>query len=1601
MAQVASRSQSALGSPPQQFEQRPALGQPMPSPHSPQPTNQTQISRIQSQSRENPSAAPPLHPEIKSIVQLHLAHAHKIYYSGRLIRKIERQPDGQRPAKDDGWVDVWAQLGGTTLSVWDMKAIDEASKRGEEVPPSYINVTDAFVQVLGSVTIPPTATTPSKKYTNVLTLNTAGSNLLLFSCPSTADLISWAAALRLSAWEKSRLEEIYTAHLLRLFLSDRGAWNEPPSSLVRGKLEGPIEVRIAGQTDWKPVWMVVTAPNTTGLDNLDRTHSPEKNSVTKRRMSSLFNRQTSDFNVHGPPQPATVVLYASSKPKDRKKPLLTLRNVSQAFSVYPERPELINRSTLIKIEGLIGDEESAGGMKNREGWLLIMPEVEPAKSGTMEMLKWLIAFHDAFGLYGRPLGYKWDPRDHISMLFAYPVGPQRDNLFLDRELAEPLDPRDDRVSAIRSRLIHIQLNRMRQGPLEGVQEDGEGPENDVIAAPAPQITPPAQKNGAAQAPTSDFPQLPPLDFSGERNGNGTTSGSPPGPQRVRSLTPITERSNTRETSQGSVNNQGLQGRPSLDPSSRERTSSNPSIVRGENGNVPTQADKHGEPLQGVPENDGVLVISRDMTDSPNSNPASPPPIRRESADSSKMQPGSRPDSKLSHLPQTPPIAGVPAARPSSERANSHTRSSSFGQTASVPADQERGPVSPLSPRSTTAQSPSVYSQDTGPAIRKNSAEVPSSGPPPRQIPAPRDPPQSSLPTPPVSADVGAPYGKPAQPLSSKLAVQSPQPTPLPISAQPDVAPPAPPTWDRAHSHRHQPLPVPPPPPILPTDQTKRRPDYEYSEPGALYVLQQEQQQQQQAQQAHPTRPAPVRRSTSTSDDTSDSSAKSPVLAASQPQTRDNYAPVQQPPTSPVRSSHSRFSEDTSQFTNPHSPPKAPPAPSQEAQAGPSNIQSETQSKTVLGRKPSGARAPPGRRFVASEIPPDLHPVEDEDDEDDDEPAEAGPSTLRLVAPSQSAQSADDQNADALAALTFLEQSNDQDTPAVPPQPQFTKPGPPPQIPEIRVPSPPPQDPVQYRSSFAPSKQAAERKAKTQAQQAASQAAAQQPGRPNGRPKQAKVGGAWNDSSEEEEEDEEDEEDEEADERATEGRSNARQPSRQYNGPEPPLNASTSRNTGYGYDEPPRPAPPPSSMSEMGQRPSDRSLRPPRTLPAIPNKGPGSYEGSGSPGRRQEYEQGPRQTNDDESRLSQNHGQARSQHSHHVPPSRQTVWSTVLDPSHGQQPQQPQRDTFIQIDQNETMTKAFTPQGLLHAGLQDKQDRSAKRQEELARESGASLINVPSKPPPPQTGLLGAITGYERDRKREGGVGAALTEREREKRVAEDRQRKLDDFQRQQLEHQQQMAQGTGSVYDMYGGQPMQSPYGTPMMGNPMMMGMNPMMGGFMNGYPPTPGMMPGFSNPQQLFAAQQAAQAYQQAMMSFSAAGSQVGGDGGGSPAMRPLSPQPTGSMGMGMMPMNYDPRMSMAGMGMPPMGMGMGMGGMGMNMPMGPWGDPRMSMISPGPMSPFGYGPDGGLQPPPQMYDQGVMQPQGGSTSGSPAMGPLRHGTPPSRGSRNATPNP
>ena len=84
-----------------------------------------------------------LHPEILSVISLNTAHTRKIYFSGPLVQVFDRNAGGHKPHKDQKWRDVWAQLYGTTLAIWDMVEVKIAHQQGREVPPSYANTIDA------------------------------------------------------------------------------------------------------------------------------------------------------------------------------------------------------------------------------------------------------------------------------------------------------------------------------------------------------------------------------------------------------------------------------------------------------------------------------------------------------------------------------------------------------------------------------------------------------------------------------------------------------------------------------------------------------------------------------------------------------------------------------------------------------------------------------------------------------------------------------------------------------------------------------------------------------------------------------------------------------------------------------------------------------------------------------------------------------------------------------------------------------------------------------------------------------------------------------------------------------------------------------------------------------------------------------------------------------------------------------------------------------------------------------------------------------------------------------------------------------------------
>lgn len=180
---------------------------------------------------------------------------------------------------------------------------------------------------------------------------------MVFSCPNRESLLSWIAALRLSLWEKTRLEEIYTGHLLRMSLSDpQGKWKEPKSTLVRGRMEGWAKIRHAGSTEWKRVWVTIVAPSSsatahssaaTGDKASDRSSSPTH--YKRSRMSSIFSNRSST-----PPPVNRVRLWQTLLPCNERldricytRKCVILHMGKMAGALMYKVPSLVNRDMVI------------------------------------------------------------------------------------------------------------------------------------------------------------------------------------------------------------------------------------------------------------------------------------------------------------------------------------------------------------------------------------------------------------------------------------------------------------------------------------------------------------------------------------------------------------------------------------------------------------------------------------------------------------------------------------------------------------------------------------------------------------------------------------------------------------------------------------------------------------------------------------------------------------------------------------------------------------------------------------------------------------------------------------------------------------------------------------------------------------------------------------------------------------------------------------------------------------------------------------------------------------------------------------------------------
>lgn len=336
--------------------------------------------------------------------------------SGFILRRTVLLSDGQPPKRTDPhntWAKFYVQIAGTTMSSWDAIEMEVAAKEGRQVAPNYTNITDAcvYLQVSDSGKSLQDLKAPTPF---IFFLNNAGRNKYVFSCTDQRTLTSWVTAIRLAAWERARLSEIYTGTLLA---------TRPEASHPKEKTEGWLMVRLPGDTEWTRVWSTIAeAEPSSGGGPPSSTQSKDGK---RPKRTSLFglggfggNRQSAFINAQAEGDNDPCLIF--SPKKGSKKTLGVMSAVRFVAAIYPESKALIDSSTMFKIEGRFqphGPDGRPAEQPAAEGFVL----ATPGEGTISDMLGWLLGIMDPFRLYGRPTSLNFDQNDPASLYFGYPI----------------------------------------------------------------------------------------------------------------------------------------------------------------------------------------------------------------------------------------------------------------------------------------------------------------------------------------------------------------------------------------------------------------------------------------------------------------------------------------------------------------------------------------------------------------------------------------------------------------------------------------------------------------------------------------------------------------------------------------------------------------------------------------------------------------------------------------------------------------------------------------------------------------------------------------------------------------------------------------------------------------------------------------------------------------------------------------------------------------------------------------------------------------------------------------------------------------------------
>ncbi|KAK6463734.1 hypothetical protein DFJ63DRAFT_127079 [Scheffersomyces coipomensis] len=437
-----------------------------------------------------------LSPELVPIATLMSSQSHRRYTEGIFMLYYDLNGDG-KPA-DRVWKEVYGILTGNQLAYWDAANLAQYRNNPEALletssKPNYINFTDAVYNAMKTL---PSA---NQNLENIIIVSTTLKNRYILQFKSYPDLTQWYAALRLSSFEYSSLQEAYTGALL----SARGSRLSDIRTILAEKRfdhEDWVSIRYGSGMAWKRCFAVIEP------------------SVAKKKSFT----------------PGRILFYETDQ-KKKKQLMAVVSTAASATAIYPQSPLLIDHSTLLKVEASINfkspslkiSKKSNDDFRNTS--IFIMPEPHSAVPGFDTLIRFLVPLMDSFGLYGRPQRLKANRTDPTSLLFGLPTLPHVH--YLQLEDVAQLTTRSDflswDVNGWTSNIKGLLSSKLARGYLGcGSQRGVAGAVNSLHS---PSLSKPNSPMLGATRSFSNSSGSLPISSLNTTNSNGSNSNLPPAP----------------------------------------------------------------------------------------------------------------------------------------------------------------------------------------------------------------------------------------------------------------------------------------------------------------------------------------------------------------------------------------------------------------------------------------------------------------------------------------------------------------------------------------------------------------------------------------------------------------------------------------------------------------------------------------------------------------------------------------------------------------------------------------------------------------------------------------------------------------------------------------------------------------------------------------------------------------------------------------------------------------------------------------------------------------------------------------------------------------